>query len=128
MEHEEYKIYHKIEPNRKIMVFKNTFNDMNFYKVQIIQKNYDKTSSKFFIDVQFKKNVSLENQTMIIIKKAYENFRENPNDKYHPILYLNITDFETVEQKEKLEKKAYEDFRENLDETEIEITDDEIPF
>lgn len=128
MEQEEYRIYRKIEPNRKVMVFKNTYNDKNFYKIQILQKNYDGTTNKFFIDVQFKKNVNVENQSIIIIKKAYENFRENPNDKYHPIVYLNITDFETIENKEKLEEKAYEDFRQNLDETEIEITDDEIPF
>ena len=38
---EEYKIYHKVEAGRKIRVFKNTYNDRNYYRVQVKQKNYD---------------------------------------------------------------------------------------
>ena len=40
MEQEEYKIYRKIEAGRKVRVFKNTYNDTNYYRVQIQQKNY----------------------------------------------------------------------------------------
>lgn len=128
-EEKECKIYHKIEPNRKVRIFKNTFNDRDYYKIQITQKHYGKDETeKFYIAVNFKKGVSLDNETDIIIKEAYENFRSNPKDGYNPILYLTITDFEIVERQEQLEEQAYEKYQETLYENENEITDAQLPF
>ena len=128
---EEYKIYHKIEPNRKIRVFKTTYNDKNFYRVQVTQKNYDKTEFKFYVNLQFKKGVELENQTDIIIKKAYENFRSNPKDEYNPIMYLMVTDYEIQERQEQAENQAYQKYQDTLNENEnkeVVIHDNELPF
>ena len=124
----EYKIYHKVEAGRKIRVFKNTYNDQVYYRVQVKQKNYDKTEDIFYVPLQFKKGVVLENQTDIIIHSAYENMRKNPRDEYNPIYYLVVTDFEIVERQEQVEKQAYADFQQNLYENElgdeVEISDD----
>lgn len=124
----EDKIYHKVEAGRKIRVFKNTYNDQVYYRVQVKQKNYDKTEDIFYVPLQFKKGVVLENQTDIIIHSAYENMRKNPRDEYNPIYYLVVTDFEIVERQEQVEKQAYADFQQNLYENEIgeevSITDD----
>ena len=38
-EKEEYRIYRKVEPNRKVRVFKSTYGDKTFYKIQIKQKS-----------------------------------------------------------------------------------------
>ena len=126
---EEYKIYHKVEAGRKIRVFKNTYNDRNYYRVQVKQKNYDNTEDIFYVPLQFKKGVELENQTDIIIKEAYENMRKNPKDEYNQITYLVITDFEIVEREEQVQAQAYRDFQNNLYENEQqEINMDDIPF
>lgn len=126
---EEYKIYHKVEAGRKIRVFKNTYNDRNYYRVQVKQKNYDDTEDIFYVPLQFKKGVELENQTDIIIKQAYENMRKNPKDEYNQITYLVITDFEIVEREEQVQAQAYRDFQNNLYENEQqEINIDDIPF
>ena len=130
---EEYKIYHKIEPNRKIRVFKNTYNDRDYYKVQITQKVYGQEEpDKYYVGLQFKKGVELPNETDIIIKKAYENFRPNPKDQYNPVMYLMVTDFEIQERQEQLEEQAYEKFQETLNQNEIqfddEIQDADLPF
>ena len=126
---EEFKIYHKIEPNRKIRVFKTTYNDKNYYRVQVTQKNYDNTEFKFYVNLQFKKGVELENQTDIIIKKAYENFRVNPKDAYNPIMYLMVTDYEIQERQEQLENQAYEKYQDTLNENEKEeLKNAELPF
>ena len=130
---EKFKIYHKIEPNRKIRVFKNTYNDKTFYKVQITQKNYDNTEFKAYMPVQFKKGVELNNETDIIIIEAYENFRPNPKDSYNPIYYLNITEFEIQKRQEQLEEQAYEKYQEALNENENQnnkeiLKDAELPF
>lgn len=126
---EEYKIYHKVEAGRKIRVFKNTYNDRNYYRVQVKQKNYDNTEDIFYVPLQFKKGVELENQTDIIIKEAYENMRKNPKDEYNQITYLVITNFEIVEREEQVQAQAYKDFQNNLYENEQqEINMDDIPF
>jgi hypothetical protein len=128
-ENKEYKIYHKVEAGRKIRVFKNTYNDRNYYRVQVKQKNYDNTEDIFYVPLQFKKGVELENQTDIIIKEAYENMRKNPKDEYNQITYLVITDFEIVEREEQIQAQAYKDFQDNLFENEQEdMLESSLPF
>ena len=130
MEQEEYKIYRKIEAGRKVRVFKNTYNDVNYYRVQIQQKNYDDTKDIFYVNLQFKKGVELDNETDIIIKTAFENCRKNPKDQYNPIYYLVVTDFEIVERQEKIEEKSFEKFQDNLAnaDDEFDLEDDDLPF
>lgn len=124
MEQQENKIYYKIEAEKKYRVFKTVFNDKSFYKIQVSQKNYDGTTNKFYKEVQFKKNITLDNETDIIIHKAFENLRVNPHDKYNPISSLMVTDFEIVERQEQIEANAYADFQNNLNEIENVIVDD----
>ena len=124
MEETEGRIYHKIEPNRKVRVFSSNYQGRDYYKIQLTQKNYDGSEFKFYINVQFKKGVTLPNVdgkgTDIIIKKAYENFRPNPKDEYNPIMYLLIVDFEIKETQEQIEKEAYSKYQQNLYENENE--------
>ena len=123
MEEKEYG-FHKLEIGQKIRVFKTTFNDKNYYKFQVTQKNYDNTSSKFYIGLQFKKGVDLPNETDIVVKGFVENLRENKADKYNTIHYYQINNFDIVENEERAKQDAYDDFRENLDENELVNIDD----
>ena len=127
---EEYRIYRKIEPNRKVRVFKSTFGDKTFYKIQIKQKNYDDTEDTWYQNVVFKKGISLEDPDGtgidIKIKKAYENCRKNPKDEYNPIFYLMITEFELIERDEQKKAAALEKFNDNL--VENEVANAELPF
>lgn len=116
--------FHKLEVNQKIRVFKTTWNDQNYYKFQVTQNNYDKTKSKFYINLQFKKGVDLPNESDIIVKAFVENMRENKKDPYNPIHYYQINKFELCENEEQMVQDAYDEFRENLDTNEVEITDD----
>ena len=120
MEEKEYG-FHKLEVGQKIRVFKTTWNDKNYYKFQVTQNNYDKTKSKFYINLQFKKGVDIPNESDIIVKGFVENLRENKADKYNPIHYYQINNFELVENQEQQIQDAYDDFRENLDENEVNI-------
>ena len=123
MEEKEYG-FHKLEVGQKIRVYKSTFNDKDFYKFQVSQKNYDGTTTKFYIPLQFKKGVELQNETDIVVKGFVENLRENKSDKYNPIHYYQINKFDLVENEERNIQNAYDEFRENLDNNEVEITDD----
>ena len=113
--------FHKLEVGQKIRVFKTTWNDQNYYKFQVTQNNYDKTKSKFYINLQFKKGVDLPNETDIIVKQFVENLRENKNDKYNPIHYYQINNFELLESQEQAIQNAYDDFRDNLNENQVVI-------
>lgn len=123
MEEKEYG-FHKLEVGQKIRVFKSTFNDKDFYKFQVSQKNYDGTTTKFYIPLQFKKGVELQNETDIVVKGFVENLRENRADKYNPIHYYQINVFEEVENEERNKQNAYDEFRTNLDENELVDIDD----
>ena len=127
MEEKEDRIYRKVEAGRKVRIFKNTYNDQSYYRIQIKQKNYDDTEDIFYVPVQFKKGIELENQTDIIIHTAYENCRKNKKDDYNPIYYLVITDFEKVEREEQVQAQAIKDFQNNLYENEQE-DNSELPF
>lgn len=117
--------YHKLEIGQKIRVFKSTYNDQDYYKFQVVQKNYEGSSKKYYIQLQFKKGVELPNETDIIVKQFMENLRDNKKDPYNPIHYYQINGFEKIENKEQQIKEAYDEFRANLNENEqIEITDD----
>ena len=122
MEEKEYG-FHKLEVGQKIRVFKTTWNDKNYYKFQVTQNNYDKTKSKFYINLQFKKGVDIPNESDIIVKGFVENLRENKADKYNPIHYYQINNFELVENQEQQIQDAYADFRDNLDDNQVNIDD-----
>lgn len=134
MEEKQDTIWHKIMPNRKIRVWRKDFNGKTFYNFLVSQKEYDGTESKYYIPISFKKGISVDNETDIIIHHAIENYRINKNlkdgtdPKYYPIPSYMITDFEIVERKEQSEAKAYQQFQDNLNENEVVITDDQLPF
>lgn len=130
LEENKDKIYHKVEAGRKVRIFKNTYNDQNYYRIQVKQKNYDNTEDVFYVPVQFKKGIELDNQTDIIIHTAYENMRKNKKDEYNPIYYLVITDFEKVESEEQIQAQAYKDFQDNLyaNENEQDVDSSQLPF
>ena len=132
-EKEEYRIYRKIEPNRKVRVFKSNYQGRDYYKIQIKQKNYDGTEDIWYQNVTFKKGITLDdpdnNGVDIKIKKAYENCRKNPKDNYNPIFYLMITEFEVLEREEQKKAAALEKFQDNLTENEKEeLANAELPF
>jgi hypothetical protein len=120
---EEQKIYTKLQVGKRYRVFKTVFNDKIFYKVQLTQANYEGTKDKFYVGIQFKKGIVLDNETDIIIHTAYQNYRKNLKDPYNWIDYYVITDFEIVESQEQIEAKAFDEFRDNLNE--IETSDEE---
>ena len=120
---EDYKIYRKIEPNKKIRVFTQTYAGKKFNKIKVTQNNFDNSKMEFYISVIFKRGVELPNLdgkgTDIIIKKAYENFRPNPKDEYNPIPYLLITDFDIVGSQKLAEHEARYKFEKHLYENEV---------
>lgn len=124
-DNEEYRIYRKIEPNRKVRVFKSNYQGKDYYKIQVKQKNYDGTEDIWYQNVVFKKGVELDDPDNkgvdIKIKKAYENCRKNPKDEYNPIFYLMITDFELIEREEQKKAAALEKFNDNLNENEQQL-------
>ena len=120
---EEQKIYTKLQVGKRYRVFKTVFNNKIFYKVQLTQTNYEGTKDKFYVGIQFKKGIVLDNETDIIIHTAYQNYRKNLKDPYNWIDYYVITDFEIVESQEQIEAKAFDEFRDNLNE--IETSDEE---
>ena len=121
-------ISYKIKAGFRYRIWRRDLDGRTYYNIIIKQKNYDGTDNTWYRPVTFKKGVEVANETDIIIKKGFENLRNNPKDKYNPITSIMITEFETLENKELQDAKAYADYQKNLQENEMFVSDEDLPF
>jgi len=104
-------IGYKINTTREYMVYKSEMHEKMFYKVQLQRKNYDGTKENTYKNLTFKKGIEIPDKAIIRIKKGFEDFRQNPNDKYNAIWSVFVLDFEYVENKIRDEKNAYDEYQ-----------------
>lgn len=116
----------EIISNKEEMVFKNEYNGKTFYSIGVSKKNQDGKYENGYINVRFKKDVELDNQTKIKIKKAWIDFYCKDRKTFP---YIFVSEFDPVEEK----KDVFEEFGESI-KTEsqigeqIEITEDDLPW
>lgn len=121
-------IFYKIMAGKKVRVWKNTYNEKDYYRIQVTQKQYDGQTDKFYKPVTFKRNVDIPNQSDIIIEEGYENLRANPKDPYNPISTIMITKFTLCESQEQKTANALDEFRDNLYNIESEHDEFDVGF
>lgn len=97
MEGNKHERHYKVEVGDTIIVYKSEILNNVYYKTMITKKNQDGTKTRFYKDLKFRSGVNLENKTAIKINSMFEDVRPNPKDKYNPIYFLVILDFEIVE-------------------------------
>lgn len=130
---EEYIIY-KVSTKNWHKVYKTSYNGKDFYKLLIVQRNYDDTTTNYYKTVSFKKSLTPPQDGSIIrVKKGIENLYTNNKDKYNPISILLILDYELKENEEQKKENAYNEFSQTLAENEenkeeIVIEDSQLPF
>lgn len=113
-EEREYLSGYKIMAGKKYKVNRIEHNGMVFYKIKVTQKDANGKQKYYDRIVNFRKNVNLPDKTMIIPIKFIENMRDNPKDKYNPIITLMIFEFEDLGTQEVVSNEAYSEFRANL--------------
>lgn len=136
MEDKEEYIGYKIDTKHNYKIYSQEYNGVKYYKIMIQKKNYDGTKTNFYKQVRFVKCKGPNDGEIIKIKKAFEDVRENKNDRYNPIWELVIMEYEVVQNDAIDEKQAFAEFQNNLKENEegyadfgdVEITDDMIAF
>lgn len=75
--------------NGEVMVFVNEHNGRKFYKVGISKKMQDGSYQNGYVDVQFKKDIIVENKTKINIKSAWLTFYMNKENITVPYIFIN---------------------------------------
>ena len=119
-----------ITNNREVMIFRNDYQDRAIYNVGLSKKLQDGNYENGTILCQFKKDVSLPNQTKIMIKNAWLTFYKNKDNHTVPYMFINefTTTAETNERTDlgkaidkQYEDKAYIDFGNS-----VELTDDDL--
>lgn len=83
-----------IETNKDYTVFRNDFNGYSYYKIGVTKKSQTGAWINGYIRCQFKKDVTLENNTKIKIKKSWLSFYLN---KQETMPYIFIEEFEVIE-------------------------------
>lgn len=130
---EEYIIY-KVSTKNWHKIYKSSYNGKDFYKLLIIQKKYDGTTTNYYKPVSFKKTLTPPQDGSIIrVKQGIENLYTNNLDKYNPISSILILDYELKEDEEQKKENAYSEFSQTLAENEetkeeIVIDDSQLPF
>lgn len=130
---EEYIIY-KVSTKNWHKVYKTSFKGKDFYKLLIVQKKYDGTTTSYYKPISFKKTLTPpQDGSVIRIKQGIENLYTNNIDKYNPISSILILDYELKENVEQKKENAYNEFSQTLAENEenkeeIVIEDSQLPF
>ena len=117
----------QIVEDRDVMIFRKDYDGRASYSIGLSKKDKEGNYVNGYMNVKFKKDVDLKNQTKIKIKEAWLGFNQQEKKTYP---YIFINDFEVVEQQE---ENPFEQFGDNIKtESEIgqqiEITDDDLPF
>jgi len=109
--------------NRKETIFRRDFEGKAFYSIGMSKKKQDGNYENGYSDVVFNKDVTLENKTQIMIKKAWLDFYTK-DKKTH--LFIRISDFDIVDDKKEQPKETKKDGWGNP--KDIEIDEEELPF
>jgi hypothetical protein len=116
-----------IQTDKMQMVFRRDNEYGTNYSIGVSKKKQDGSYDNAYIPVQFKRDVSLENQTNIYIKKAWLSFYKNKEGK--AVFYIFISEFNTVHEEANSYKNASIKTETNaLESLDLRIDDSELPF
>lgn len=117
-----------IQTDKMQMIFRNDYKDGGVaYVMGLSKKKKDGSYDNAYIPVQFKRDVSLANQTNIYIKKAWPSFYKNKEGK--PVFYIFISEFNTVHEEANGYKNGSIKTETNaLESLGLTIDDSELPF
>ncbi len=117
-----------IQTDKMQMIFRNDYSNGNVaYVMGISKKKRDGSYDNAYIPVQFKKEVSLENQTNIYIKSAWLSFYKNKEGR--AVFYIFINDFNTVhEQANEFNNSSIKTETKAIESLDVEINDIDLPF
>ena len=87
---------HITTDEKGIMIFRDDKRSYPSYYYSVSRKNDKGEYDSCYKTVKFKKDVSVENKTIISIKNAFESFDINKDDPKKKYPYLMITDFEVM--------------------------------
>lgn len=102
---------YKIEVGDKIKIHRKDINGRPIYSTRVKQKLLDGTMRYFSKTLNFKSDVNIVDGEIILIKKMFENIRENPKDPYNPIFSLFILDFDKIKSKSSEEEQAINEYK-----------------
>ena len=113
VEKKEQKPY-KIMPGDEVIVHRQDVvsgeNQYTFYNVKFKKKTKNGQDIWRSKGIVFDVGTDIPDGSTIKVLKFYEDSRDNPKDKYNPIWYLRILDYELV-----IDARAYKDEQEQLE-------------
>ena len=115
-------IDYKIKPDHSYIVFRQEYNGGTHYKIPLIKTNANGEKTYGYKEVKFKKGISLDDRSIIVIRKAFEDFYvKNKNT----ITLLCILEFDLRPNKERETENALNNYRLNLNNSDYDIKTDE---
>ena len=125
-----------IQDDKPRMIFAREHDGRKYYKVGVSKKLANGKYENGYIDIQFKQGVEFENQTRIYLKNAFLTFYKSKDKATIP--YIFVMDYEVAEEQiehnketdvaKKETKDGFADFGREVAMSEVEITDEDLPF
>ena len=110
---------------KALMVFRNDNNYGTSYQLSMSKRLQDGTYLNWYEDVRFRKDVSLEDRTMIYIKNGWRDAYKTKKGEIKK--YFFIDEFETIDKTIEKSKEEHNDAFQQFSE-QVVINDDDIPF
>lgn len=120
--------------DKPVMIFKKEEDNKTRYTVGLSNKKQDGTYENAYFPIQFNKGVVLENQTRIMLVKAWLSFYSwEYQEKKGTTFFIKCSEFTTLEDiqtvpKEKVPSDTEIYFDDDVKLDEIVLTDDDLPF
>lgn len=118
-----------IQSDKPYTIYLKEYGERKYYKVRLSKKKQDGNFENGYIDIQFKKDVEINNKDQIYLKNAFLTFYKSKEDKTIP--YIMVLEYELVkdvikkEQKDiQVEKKVadpFEEFSKEVEEDEFDL-------
>lgn len=105
---------YKVNIGDTIKIKRKEIDGKMYYSTSVNQKQFDGTKKYYNKRLNFRKGVSIPNDTRIKILDMFENMWDNPKDPYNPVSILMILDYEIIKNSEQIEEEALEEYREDI--------------
>lgn len=123
-----------IESQKQYVIYKQENEYGKFYSIRLAKKDNNDNWISGFLPIRFRKDVEVENESKIYIKKAWLDFYKTKQDATQ--VYVFISEFESAEEvahrelnnSQLVAQVMQTEVEEDIDLSTIEISDDDLPF
>lgn len=112
-------------------VYRQEYGGNVFYKMPVSRRQADGSTLTVYKQVYFRnkeKDCNIKDGTIIKPLKLWEDFYIRKGDKFNPVFFVVIGDWETKLTEDQQKAEAINDYKKTIEMNDIDFNDDDLPF